>query len=571
MIELSLQENEKPDETVKEPHSQTFDEFAELRELLLSDDREQLAELKARLENPQRLAEDVSNILPASILLRAKKDKALTKALTPTVEASLNASVKRNPRAIADAIFPIIGPAIRKAISSAMRELVQSINQALEYSLSVKGLRWRVEALRSGKSFAEVVLSHTLLYRVEQVFLIHKETGLLLQHVAAAHTITQDADMVSGMLTAIQDFVRDSFGAPSSDALEALEVGDLQVWIEQGPKAILAAVIRGNAPQEYRAMLQDAIETVHLEQANALSNFQGDAAAFEASRPTLESCLQMQLEEPQAKKQPSPLLWWLASVVILAVAAWLFFSLRSQWRWDEYLYQLNAEPGIIVVSQEKRGGKYHITGLRDPLAADPLEILKTTKLEAQDVISRWESYQSTYPDFVLQRASDLLRPPQGVSLKFADGVLQANGNAPLVWTDEAQRLAKLIAGVSEFRTDTFEQAKERLEKSALHFRPGSAEIAGDQQSTIEKLVEDIGALANSASLSGKTLRIEISGFTDASGTETLNQRLKQERAESAIAALTARGINANIFSAVKNQPDNQLVGRQVTFKVAVAE
>src|SRR5215208_3784755 len=130
MIELSLQENEKPDETVDQPNSQTFDEFAELRDLLLSEDREQIAKLKARLENPQRLAEDVSNILPASILLRSKKDKALTKALTPTVEASLNASVKRNPRAIADAIFPVIGPAIRKAIASAMRELVQSINQA---------------------------------------------------------------------------------------------------------------------------------------------------------------------------------------------------------------------------------------------------------------------------------------------------------------------------------------------------------------------------------------------------------------------------------------------------------
>jgi OOP family OmpA-OmpF porin len=570
MIELSLQENEKPDETVDQTNSQTFDEFAELRDLLLSEDREQIAKLKARLENPQRLAEDVSNILPDSILLRSKKDKALTKALTPTVEASLNASVKRNPRAIADAIFPVIGPAIRKAIASAMRELVQSINQALEYSISVKGLKWRVEALRTGKSFAEVVLSHTLLFRIEQLFLIHKETGLLLQHVAASHTITQDADMVSGMLTAIQDFVRDSFGGQGGDALEALEVGDLQVWIEQGPKAILAAVIRGNAPQEYRAHLQDAIETIHLEQGNALNNFQGDASAFEASRPTLESGLQMQLEEQAAQKKSPVLLRALTGIVLLALALWLFFSLRSQWRWDEYLYQLKAEPGIIVVSQEKRGGKYYLTGLRDPLAANPLEILQNTQVDPQAVVSNWESYHSTYPDFVLQRAKDLLRPPQGVSLTLNGGVLQASGPASPAWTDEAQRLSKLIAGVSEFKSDTFEQAKDRVEKTSIQFNTGSAEITGDQHPVIAKLVEDLQALGMSTTPSGKTFRIEVAGFTDASGTETLNQKLQQERVESVIAALTARGINANIFSAVKNQPDHQIVDRKVTFKVAVA-
>jgi len=143
-----------------------------------------------------------------------------------------------------------MGPAIRKAISSALSGMIESFNQTLSYSVSVRGLRWRLEALRTGKSFAEVVLMHTLLYRVEQVFLIHKKTGLLLQHVSAVPGAVQDADMVSGMLTAIQDFVHDSFSSRRSDELETLQVGDLTVWIEQGPLAILAGVIRGNAPSD---------------------------------------------------------------------------------------------------------------------------------------------------------------------------------------------------------------------------------------------------------------------------------------------------------------------------------
>ena len=78
-----------------------------------------------------------------------------------------------------------MGPAIRRAIAEALRAMVDSFNQVLQHSLSARALRWRVEAWRTGRPFAEVVLSHSLVYRVEQVFLVHRDTGLLLQHVAA--------------------------------------------------------------------------------------------------------------------------------------------------------------------------------------------------------------------------------------------------------------------------------------------------------------------------------------------------------------------------------------------------
>ena len=59
-------------------------------------------------------------------------------------------------------------------------------------------------------SFAEVVLKHTLVYRVEHVFLIHRHTGLLIAHAASQDATSQDPQLVSSMLSAIQDFVRDS-------------------------------------------------------------------------------------------------------------------------------------------------------------------------------------------------------------------------------------------------------------------------------------------------------------------------------------------------------------------------
>src|SRR5439155_13730780 len=119
--------------------------------------------------------------------------------------------------------------------------------------------------------------------------------------------VHQDGDMVSGMLTAIQDFVHDSFGMQKGDALETMKVGELNVWIEQGPKAILAGVIRGNAPKELRSTFQDAIENIHEEQGEALGSFDGDAAPFEAIKHHLENCLQAQYEIKEEKTSRS--LW----------------------------------------------------------------------------------------------------------------------------------------------------------------------------------------------------------------------------------------------------------------------
>ena len=63
--------------------------------------------------------------------------------------------------------------------------MLESLNTTLEHSLSWRSLRWRLDARRTGKSFAEIVLLNTLVYRVEQVFLIHRPSGLLLQHLTA--------------------------------------------------------------------------------------------------------------------------------------------------------------------------------------------------------------------------------------------------------------------------------------------------------------------------------------------------------------------------------------------------
>lgn len=568
---------------------QTNEALVELRSLLLGIEPSELDKLHDRLENPNINAEDISQVLPQAIILRSLRDKQLSEAIVPAVEEAIEVSVKKDLTVLADAIFPIIGPATRKAIATTLDATIQSLNQIVEHSVSPQSLKWRIEALQTGKSFAEVILLRTLLYRVEQVFLIHKKTGLLLQHIVADGVAVMDADLVSAMLTAIQDFVRDSFSVATSDTLETLQYGELTIWVEQGPQAIVAGIIRGNAPRELRLVFQDAVEKIHLHQGSTLKSFQGDTTPFEASKPYLQDCLQARYQPK--KHKVSPILWILLGAILCALGTWSFFEFRANRRWANYLERLKAEQGIVVTETEKRQGKYLISGLRDPLAADPIKIMQETKLNPKTIISQWEPYLSLDPEIVAARANNLLQPPKTVSLRVDENsTLYASGFAPRKWILETRRLARTIPGINKFQEEKLiekdiinqlESSKKQIQKQVILFVRGTKQLAPGETNKVQSVIKDIQKLSEAAQILDKNIRIEIIGRTDKEGTASTNLRLSKERCETILSTLGSQKFKRINFSTVslgtkqplrkELNPTDKAYNRSVAFKVIIAQ
>ena len=102
--------------------------------------------------------------------------------------------------------------------------MAESINFMMERSLSWESMKWRFEARRTGKSFGEVALLRSLRYKVQQVILIHTETGSVLQQAKqqmnAPGEGIPEAELASSMLTALQDYARDISQRPSQDLQE---------------------------------------------------------------------------------------------------------------------------------------------------------------------------------------------------------------------------------------------------------------------------------------------------------------------------------------------------------------
>jgi outer membrane protein OmpA-like peptidoglycan-associated protein len=491
--------------------------FAELRDLLLGPERAQLDEIEEHIRNRARRAGDVSEVLPDAIVLRAGQDGSLRKALQPTLVEAIRASVRKDPSILAEALFPMIGSAVRRAVSEALADLTDSLNQMVETSLTLRSLQWRWEAMRTGKSYGEIALVRSLLYRVEQVFLIHSASGLMLQHAMSRFAAVKDPDMVSGMLTAIQDFVHDSFGA-AENTLEMLRVGEYSIWVQHGPRAILAGVVSGTPPPGLRTVFATALETIQRDFAAQLTAFDGDAAPFTGTRDILEKCLLGQA--PPARGRSYAWLYILGAALLLLIGAWTVRTVRERQRWNSYVSAVSREPGIVVVNKETRlGGKHAISGLRDPLARDPAVWLPDYHIPPDQVTFQWESYTSLAPSLASRRE--------------------------------------------------FEQLRDSLMRQRVLFAEGRSEMDEGKVQSLAPVAEQIRSLLAVAGTLGRQVFVELAGHTDVLGSEETNQRLAPERANQVKRVLIEYGIDPSLVGALGagTEPGTSVLNRAVTFRV----
>jgi OOP family OmpA-OmpF porin len=482
--------------------------LAELRAILLGPDREAWESMRQRLDNPARRAEDIASVLADAVRLRS--DAKLRRALQPLLEEALQLSVQSNPRMLADALFPIFGKAIRRAIASELDGMLQSLSQTLEQRVSWRSFRWRWEAIRTGKPYAEIVLLRSLLYRVEQVFLIHRKTGLLLQYAAAGSAETKDPDMVSSMLTAIQDFVHDSVSGTEEENLETVRMGDTVVVLTYGPDAILSGFVRGVPPRNLSRVFQDTLDVIERQKARELHEFSGDTSQFDSCRPRLEACLVGQ-GKPDKRKATSRmagvLLFGVPVLVIVALAAWWIYASAMERRWSNFAHRLGSEPGIVLTGFEKRGGTHYISGLRDPMAADPASLLGADGLSIAKAKFHFEEYHSLEPRFAAQR-----------------------------------RLVELQA---------------ELERRVFRFPTGSSAIPPEQRFLLDDVAAQILSIIRAGAALGQSLRVEVRGNHDPAGTEQLNSVLARSRADNVEAALEALGVPAARLAAVPEDKDRE--------------
>jgi len=294
----------------------------QLKQILLPEELELLDELKKRMLDRREFAASVSDVLTDATRTALKRDNGLQKQLSGPIAKGFDQAIEKNRDSIINAFIPIIGSIIRKSITNSIRKLTADINRAVELGISVKAIRWRIQSLRTGVPFAEIVFNNTIEYDVTQLFLIDNETGLLIEYAGREDALMKDKDALSAMLTAIQDFVKDSVAVGES-GLSAAELDDNIMWIISGPNAYLAAVIKGTPGARLNERLAVFTEQVHSDHRTVLtdSSLWGNDAALKADleRQLITKTLNDDDEDNQKGKSWRFCIWLFDCVTLIGL------------------------------------------------------------------------------------------------------------------------------------------------------------------------------------------------------------------------------------------------------------
>ncbi|MBN8482929.1 MAG: hypothetical protein J0L88_15195 [Xanthomonadales bacterium] len=531
-------------------------EFDRLRSLLLAEEREALARAQQRLDTLDEARDGLAESLPG--LVRRAPPQPMADALATPVASALGSAVRSQSKSIVDALFPIIGPLIRKSIAEALRGLMGDINGALEQSLTVRGLRWRVEAWRSGAPYAQVVLKHTLRYRIDHLFVIERDSGLVLRRESAPGLPDLDADAIAGMLTAIGQFVRDSVGRDRGDSLEEARVGEYLLWLVDGPRVSIASFIQGVPPDRLRETLELRLEAIHVGLDGVESPQPVDLAGIELDPAELA-----RVSLPEGTPAPSPSRWPALILLAVVLAALGWYGLR-EWRWQARVGELRSalasHPGFVLDSLDSRTNKaIAIRGLLDADAEPIAPLLARAGIAGIEPGIAVSGYVSTDDAIVARRARRLLAAPDSVTVEAKAGELRLGGHAPAAWIARARERAGWVPGVQNVVLETLDDVdpaasalarlqavSDRLAGLSVRFVRDD-EPAPESEATVRSLAEGLHEASGLAATAGVHLVVDVIGSSDPSGTDEINASLRGARARWLADALVARGIDAGVL------------------------
>jgi hypothetical protein len=285
-----------------------------LREILTGSQRQRIQELEAEVDALKQQLDD--------------KDALIT-TITPVLGDAIRRRIAEARQEMIEALYPILGQLVVRAVSEAVRDLARTVDAQVRTSFNPRSVWWRLRARLGGASSAEASLRQALPFRVAEVFLIHRESGLLLRHLSQIPSDQADSELIGAMLAAIRDFAADAFGRGEQGELDVIEHGERRILIEAAQHAYVAVVAVGVEPPGYRALMRERLIEIEHAFSAALSHYDGNAESFAAADEPLRSL--MEAVEPPAINRSQ--VWLVGGIAALLVLCSAGACLVGRWAW----------------------------------------------------------------------------------------------------------------------------------------------------------------------------------------------------------------------------------------------
>jgi rhodanese-related sulfurtransferase len=157
-----------------------------------------------------------------------------------------------------------------------LQQSLEIDKQQQEHELKLEKMKISAAAKKSNTKFL-----------VEAVYLVYND-GRLLGHVFSEDQQT-DAEILTSMLMAVNDFVADSLGATGN--IGNLEFGANSIVIEKGEHSYMVSMNYGEPSDSLRQGLRKQLTVIEDKYLNKLDGWDGDVSAFEGCTSNLVKVL----------------------------------------------------------------------------------------------------------------------------------------------------------------------------------------------------------------------------------------------------------------------------------------
>lgn len=496
--------------------------------------------------SPEQIASAIAPEIALAIEKQIHLDRdAISNALAPEMGKAIKAQIHLERDAMVDALYPVIG----NTISKYMIEVVREINAKVENALSIEGVRRKVRARMQGVSEAELILRESMTFNIEAIFLIHKNSGLIIAETQKPREERLESELIAGMLTAIRSFANDCV-SPSghTSELHEIEYGNLQIILEVAGYCYLAVVVEGDPSKSFIDKMRSTLSQIIERYDRPIQIYDGDPDTIPSAVPQLIEALMdsaVELKEPQGKSGFSTLAI-LGSLLLLGAIAWGSRSLYHHRLEAQALSALETTPELAVyrLEAQMRRGRLELSGKlpNAPLQTLAEQVVRQAlpKTEIDNTILAVE----VPPDPVLvdgevQRLVEVFNRTEGVdiSANYIDNQVRVWGQiGQSTMVDRFTQALERIPGVRSVAIVLQSQDISEVQGIRIYFDQGSSRPVSSgldaKLGRVRQLLEH-----------NQGIKLRIVGHSDRLGTRNINQKLSRQRAESVETLLIQQGIS----------------------------
>ena len=470
--------------------------------------------------------------------------------LAPLIGSAIREQIKSQKDDVVDALYPVIGNMISKYVSKSLEEMLSNINSQIQNGLSSKSIKRKIKARLKGVSETELLLSENSNSHIRAVFLIHKDTGIVLAQAQNPNYALHEPDMMASMMTAIRSFVNDCIAQEGeTQELGEIEYGGNKIILEASSHSYLAIMVEGATYQITYEKIRDVFGAIITKHGENIRKFEGDLEEFSQLRVDDELALLLVNDAPEEenKKQAIHPLMYIVPLLLIS--------------WGAYSYYNSYQNETLTrTANEKLYKTSNLTTFR--LSVDIKDAVATLRGEvpfdyhkrlAAQVIQKIEGIKKIENEIIVlptlndpsQISSNIayylkgFNAQKGVSLHYDynyEKLILLGYTANILQKEQVLKVLKAIKGIKTVEDRTLVVLP--VLNETIYFERGFTSLSKHEKLKLTKVIEQLHK-------SGANRSLILNAYTDLIGLSTKNNILPQKRMKSIVKFLHKNGNISN--------------------------